>query len=58
MPIVYRLKVQIRFSQALKVPGDALAPPPQLPSQLIVPFIFSALHTDLRQPLARANVLQ
>jgi hypothetical protein len=58
MPIVYRLKIRIRFSQALKGPGNPLATPPQLPSQLIVPFIYTALHTDLRQPLARANVLQ
>ena len=59
MPIARGLEFQMAFSRALKdVPGDLPAKPPQPPSHLIVPFIFSALHTDLRQPLARANVLQ
>jgi hypothetical protein len=38
--------------------SDVLASSPGIPPHLIVPFIFSALHTDLRQPLARTNVLQ
>jgi hypothetical protein len=54
-----RAEFQMAFSRALKdVPGDPPAKPRELPSHLIVPFIFSALHPDLRQPLARANVLQ